>query len=74
MLIMSTLYAVKEGMSMGDEAREALLLAVFNDLPDTDKDAVLALMEKIGQKETVLTRDSTVSVADGNTGNLPHMG
>jgi cell division FtsZ-interacting protein ZapD len=39
---------------MEDEAREARLLAVFNDLPDTDKDAVLALMERIEHKETVL--------------------
>jgi hypothetical protein len=40
---------------MGDEAREARLLAVFNELPDDEKEAVLALVEKIGRKEAVFT-------------------
>jgi hypothetical protein len=46
------MYALKEGCQMENEARIARLLAVFNDLPDTDKEAVLALMERIVRKES----------------------
>jgi hypothetical protein len=49
---------------MDNEARIARLLAVFNDLPDDDKEAVLALMEKIGQKETVLTCNAQVDITN----------
>ena len=59
---MSTMYAAKGGVSMKDDARESLLLAVFNDLPDADKDAVLALGEKIRSKKPVLTRISQTEV------------
>jgi hypothetical protein len=41
-------------MSM-EEGREARLLAVFNDLPDDEKEAVLAFMEKIRQRENTIT-------------------
>jgi hypothetical protein len=38
----------KRDVTMDNEARISRLLAVFNDLPDKDKEAVLALMEKLG--------------------------
>jgi hypothetical protein len=49
---------------MGDEAREARLLAFFNDLSDVGKDAVLALMEKIGQGK-ITTALADVSLHKG---------
>jgi predicted transcriptional regulator len=45
---------LERGASMENEARIVRLLAVFNGLPDKDKEAVLALMEKLGRKEAVL--------------------
>jgi hypothetical protein len=58
---------------MDNEARISRLLAVFNDLPDKDKEAVLALMEKLGRKETILACDSQTDVVRG-TGNCELLG
>jgi hypothetical protein len=73
---------LKGGREMGDEAKEARLLAVFNDLPDNEKEAVLAMVEKIGQKKAELTYDTSVIVTmplrevtkNGSIDNLTRMG
>jgi hypothetical protein len=67
---------------VGDEAKEARLLAVFNDLPDNEKEAVLAMVEKIGQKKAEITYDNSVIVTtplrevtkNGSIDNLTRMG
>jgi hypothetical protein len=55
---------------MDNEARMARLLAVFNDLSNDDKEAVLALMEKIGRKETVLTCDRQTDTGNDQNHNF----